>query len=729
MRSLLKRTALYLLLGTLICACLPLSVTAAGQAGFSLSVTAFAQNEHTAVNLWWDETAQTMRLFLPSGSDPSALTVRFSGAAEVFADGVRLSGGESTDVFSVGAHTLVCDGVAYPLQVMRSDHLPAVFLDTASGSLSAIQADKNHKENGAVTIVADGVVSVDNAPLKSVKGRGNSTWMADKKPYNIKFDKKTDVLGMGKAKKWTLLANCYDDSLLRNSLALRLAADFGLPFTPEYRMVDLYANGEYQGNYLIAESVESGDARVAIADLEAANEAVNPGVDAETAERKSGTCGDAASRKWVQIASPENVTGGYLLEAEFESRYGAEASGFVTPHGQHVVLKSPEFASKEEVDYIAALYEEMEQALYAENGFNEKGRYYLDYFDADQLVKMYILLEYTFHRDAGLSSCFFYKDADETVLRAGPAWDFDLSLGNARFNAGLPFDVRDPESWWANSLFYYNGTTRTQSVFTLLYRHEDFRTLVSRQWNELSGILSADLALLPGMIEETVPSALMNAFRWGALPGKTAEEKEASYRAGGERLRTFAAARAAALDKGFGDDAAMVYYHANGGSGDFFNGVMLTVGETITLPGIHQGVSPILPPEKMVFAGWSTEPGGGELFRPGEQVPVGQKTVRFYAQWQRDPNQVAPVPAPGGAFYTVGDVDLNGVISSADARLALRTAVKLETLPEEVLRLADADDDKAVSPADARAILRVSVKLEPPSTRTVLISASLIRYK
>lgn len=722
MRHFLKKTVLCLLLLSLLAAALSLPALAAPPAGFSLGVTAFGANEHTAVNLWWDEPAGTMRLFLPAGCDVSALTVRLTGASRVTVDGVALADGKPTGALTPGVHTLNCDGTAYPLEVHLSANYPAMFLETASGSLDAIRADKNHKEKGSVTVVSAGAVSIDNAALKSVKGRGNSTWEAEKKPYNIKFDKSTDVLGMGKAKKWSLLANFFDESLLRNAFSLGLAADFGLPFTPSFRMVDLYANGEYQGNYLVVESVEIGDTRVAIADLEDANEAANPEIDVEEAARNSAAGKGLASRKWAEIASPADVTGGYLLETEFDHRYGPEVSGFVTEHGQHMVLKSPEYASEAEVAYIADFYAEMEQALYAENGYNGKGRYYLDYFDAAQLVKMYILTEYTFHRDAGLSSCYFYKDAGEDLLHAGPAWDFDLSLGNTRYSGRLPFDVSDPESWWANALFYKTGAALTPTVFRLLYRHEDFRALTEKAWQTLSKTVTAAVAELPRMIEETVPSALMDAFRWHLRTGDTAAEKEESYRRAGERLRVFAEARANALDKGFGENAAAVFYHANGGSGLLSNGTMLTVGDEVTLREINHSVTPLTPPENLIFAGWNTRAdGSGTTYWPGEKATLTQKTTHFYAQWQRDSNHVPPVPAKGGAYYTVGDADLDGAITPADARFALRTAVKLENPSEEVKKLSDADGDKTVTPGDARLILRVSVRLEVPAQRTVLI--------
>ena len=736
MKYLFHKQALSALLCAVLCICLTLSAFAEDvpengetqSPAFTLGVTAFQQSEHTTVDLWWDETDGVFYLFLPSQCDPAASTVRLTGTDFVLVDGVTVADGAAAGIFTVGEHSFSYGDRSYRLQVLQSANLPAVFLETASGSLAAIQADKSHAEAGSVTVIADGELSIDNAALKSVKGRGNSTWGADKKPYNIKFEKKTDVLGMGKAKKWSLLANHFDDTLLRNSLALDLAAAFGLAYTSEYRMVDLYANGEYQGNYLIVESVEIGETRVAVTDLEDANEKANPGIDTEKANKQSEAVEGQGSRKWVGITAPDDVTGGYLLEAEMQSRYGAEVSGFVTGHGQHIVLKSPEYAAKEEVDYIADLYGEMEQALYAPDGRNAKGNHYTDYFDMDQLVKMYILTEYTFHRDAGMSSCYFYKDAGESVFHAGPAWDFDLSLGNTRYAGHLPFDVTNAESWWANSLFYRNTDQQTQTVFTLLYRHEDFRALVAEQWSALSQTVAAALEQLPRMIDETAPSAVMNGIRWNLLTGSAPEEKEESFRRKADRMAQFAAARRTALDKGFGPDAAMVYYDANGGSGQLFNSTMLNVGETVTLPDINDNVVMTMTvPENCVFAGWSTQPdGSGERYEPYDTAPVTQKTAVFYAQWETVAPKEPKPPLKKDTYFALGDIDLNGAVEAADARLALRASVHLEETDEILLRLADADGDKQLTSADARLILRAAVKLEFLPTRAVLVRAGYV---
>ena len=60
-----------------------------------------------------------------------------------------------------------------------------------------------------------------------IKLRGNSTLDADKKPFKIKFDSKQSLFGLEKSKDWVLLANYYDTSLLRNTLAYNLSGEMG----------------------------------------------------------------------------------------------------------------------------------------------------------------------------------------------------------------------------------------------------------------------------------------------------------------------------------------------------------------------------------------------------------------------------------------------------------------------------------------------------------------------
>lgn len=69
------------------------------------------------------------------------------------------------------------------------------------------------------------------------------------------------------------------------------------------------------------------------------------------------------------------------------------------------------------------------------------------------------------------------------------------------------------------------------------------------------------------------------------------------------------------------------------------------------------------------------------------------------------------IPASAASFVR-GDVNADGQISSADARLALRGAVGLEKLTADFIMRSDADKSGKVEPSDARRILRASVGLD-----------------
>jgi hypothetical protein len=62
-------------------------------------------------------------------------------------------------------------------------------------------------------------------------------------------------------------------------------------------------------------------------------------------------------------------------------------------------------------------------------------------------------------------------------------------------------------------------------------------------------------------------------------------------------------------------------------------------------------------------------------------------------------------------FYMLGDVNFDGKITAADARLALRASAQIETLTSEQFIVADVDGNGKITASDARDILRYSALL------------------
>lgn len=389
-------------------------------------------------------------LFLPASADLTRLALQFSGGGITLSAGGRqipVSSGVPFDLTAlypaapaegVYSVTLTRGSQRLDLKIMASAGVRSLYLTSADPAKDRawVELDKENKAKGqAVLLRADGTAVYDGA-LTQIKGRGNSTWSYPKKPYQIKLDQKTDLLETGQAgeaaKTWVLLANYADESLIHNTLTFDLAAELGLAYSPHSAPVDLYYDGEYRGSYLLCEKTEVGTGRVEVADLEEAFEEANPEIEdfdrlptviAQTPA--GGTC------QYVEgLNNPQDLTGGYLLEMDFYDRAKVEKSYFVTGHGQSVVSKSPEYLSKEGMDYISSLYQDFEDAVWNGGTHPTTGKDYTDYVDLESLAKCYLILELSQDGDAYQSSTYFYKPAGQEKLYAGPVWDFDTAYGS-----------------------------------------------------------------------------------------------------------------------------------------------------------------------------------------------------------------------------------------------------------------------------------------------------------
>ena len=124
----------------------------------------------------------------------------------------------------------MADGTTEVISLKQSD-LPCMYITLNGTTLSEINANKEVKHTGNSVTITDTDDASNNLSKSNVemKGRGNTSWYQyDKKGYQIKFDKKTSVLGMGKAKKWVLLANSSDCSMMKNKIALDVANQMNL---------------------------------------------------------------------------------------------------------------------------------------------------------------------------------------------------------------------------------------------------------------------------------------------------------------------------------------------------------------------------------------------------------------------------------------------------------------------------------------------------------------------
>ena len=331
----------------------------------------------------------------------------------------------------------------FSVKILFSENVPAIYLVSDNPKEKGREwveasADKSNKATGFMVMQKPDGETVYADKLTQIKGRGNSTWSQIKKPYQIKLSEKTDLLSSqnsdNKSKTWLLLANYLDPSLLNNSIVLGLGKDMGMKTNIENTHVDLYYDGEYRGSYLLSEKVEVGSGRVDILNLEDENSELNADRE-DYPVNKAVTQNGAEYTYCEEMISPEDVTGGYLLEMDYEVRAKEEICYFKTTRNQYVVVKSPELASKEEMDYIATLYQEYEDAVYNGGVNSSTGKAYSDYVDRESVAVYYLMNEFSKARDFFGSSAYLYKNQGEDKMYMGPLWDYDLGFTEARFDS------------------------------------------------------------------------------------------------------------------------------------------------------------------------------------------------------------------------------------------------------------------------------------------------------
>lgn len=396
---------------------------------------------------------------------------------------------------------------------LYSEHIPAVFIETESGTSDQINSDKNIKEAGTIKVLEpDGSFSLEHS-LEYIKGRGNTSYTEfDKKPYQIKLTQDAPFLDMELGKKWVFVSNSADSSLIRNALSRSLAGHLNLPQSEEGTFVDLYVNKEYVGNYYVVEKIEIQENRLLLSDLQKATEHENETEDLSTYET---AWTDTTKAKQIPN-DPEDITGGYLIERDFDNRFLKEVeineSYFITEAKECFIVRDPEYTSEAQIAYIDSYVQSVENAILSAEGIDgTTGKSYQDLIDVDSFVRKYLLEEVTANYDGGVASSYFYKDSDtiDGRLYAGPVWDYDVSWGNSPAYLGQISTSPERLSRLAS---HSDSSVWFQSLY---HKPEVYEKIVSCYAQEISPYLTllAD-EILPMLDEITAASAAMDQVRW-----------------------------------------------------------------------------------------------------------------------------------------------------------------------------------------------------------------------
>ncbi len=299
----------------------------------------------------------------------------------------------------------------------HSANIYTTFIDLRGAEVTDL--DREYYLDSDLQVVApDGSVDCKTDKMY-IRCRGNSSFGKKKKAYTIKLNKQTSIGKMSSSKKYYLLANAFDGSRLLNKLVFGMLEGAGMEYTTNAVWTDLYINGEYRGNYLLCESIDISPAKINTAELEKFNSQLYAVSDDDHYEDENG-------KGYYYADTHSDITGGYIVEKDLDDYYEGSKCGFVTASGTKFTVKYPNNASKEEIDYIRSVFQNIEDLISAgdENLFN--------YIDIDSFAKRYLIEELSLNSDAEITSYFFYKKADDPLIYAGPGWDYDGAFGEMK---------------------------------------------------------------------------------------------------------------------------------------------------------------------------------------------------------------------------------------------------------------------------------------------------------
>ena len=228
-----------------------------------------------------------------------------------------------------------------------------------------------------------------------IRGRGNSTWSCEKKPYRFKLEGKASLLGMSADRDWVLLASYGDKTMIRNALAFEMSRILGMEYTPCYGYVEVVLNGDFLGNYMLCEKIEVAKERL-----------------------------DIGRDSW-------------LMEIDGRAPEGKDRY-FNLPHlEQPVVIKD----GSENDCSIDEFMNSVDTVLFSDD-FADPGKGYRSVIDAVSFADWYVVNEVALNNDAIFyTSCFMFVQKGGK-LKMGPVWDFDIAFGNENYAGNSGFEGR-----------------------------------------------------------------------------------------------------------------------------------------------------------------------------------------------------------------------------------------------------------------------------------------------
>ena len=390
----------------------------------------------------WEDGAGTAHVFLPSFAAEGAVTALLPEGVEASVGGVPLAPGMDCGVFEPDReYDLTCSqGSARKIIFHSSAAVAALFVNTGAEEMARVNADKNYETAAAVSLYdADGALVYARPSGCRIGGRGNSTWLKNKKPYNLKLDRAEGLLGMGAAKKWSLLANAFDETNLRNKVILDFAREIApyRGFAPACAFVELYLNGDYQGLYLLCQSVKD------------------------------------TAYAFVKPSDKDC----YEIELMMPGKLDPDGDAVSLNPAMSAEIKAPSDCTSEQKAQVQHMVEAISMWIGADGDEMPGIRPDVESWARKMLIE--IVFE---NYDSPNASQFFWGSLLDGTVFAGPCWDYDLSMGIYYTDWSTPHAIMAFKDWNLGAdVSWYHGAWGKPAIrdrVLALYRDEYHGKLV-----------------------------------------------------------------------------------------------------------------------------------------------------------------------------------------------------------------------------------------------------------
>lgn len=343
----------------------------------------------------------SIQISTPYISKPQLIAAFESNAEKIFVNGIEQVSSVSINDFSspvtykvVSAHGHEKD---YTFTLSYSG-LPVVIINTPNQV--RIPSKFEHWLKGTVITILNPDGTTQYTGTTSIRERGNSTRNYPKKPYTLKLDENAEILGMPKHKRWVLLANWMDRTLLRNHVAFQIAMSTDMDWVPHGKFVDVVLNGKHIGNYYLCEQIKIDKNRV---DINKADE-------------------------------NKIVNGGYIMELDinYDEVNKFKSAIYELPY----MFKDPDEIDSQQFSYMQNYIKTMENSLFDEKEL-AAGKF-MEYMDIDSYIDWWFVHELAEVWEPNHpKSTYMFKDKNGK-LKAGPVWDFDWGT----FRPGANFMIK-----------------------------------------------------------------------------------------------------------------------------------------------------------------------------------------------------------------------------------------------------------------------------------------------